>query len=148
MRRQQLVGITLAVALALIGVAVLAAGRPEADSPAELRAPLPSPGDENPEVEPTASGVAGVRVFLDPLTGEIRSRPDEGEAVDDPRRLSDRLNTYGGDLIQEALPQGGFKVDLRGRFQSAVVATIDPETDEVTIDCVSQPVVQEVGDER
>jgi hypothetical protein len=37
-------------------------------------------------------------------------------------------------------------VDLRGRFQSAVVATIDPETDEVEIDCITTAVVEGPAD--
>ena len=72
-----------------------------------------------------------MRVALDPETGELVQVPED--ELDSPRR---RMRTYSGDLVQEALPQGGFKVDLKGRFESAVVATVDPETDEVTVDCV------------
>ena len=81
----------------------------------------------------------------------------EGDAVVSraelpPGALQDRLNTYSGDLLEEALPDGGFKVDLRGRFRSAGVATIDPVTDEVEIDCVpvrvSDEETAEVSDGR
>jgi hypothetical protein len=129
--------------------AVLSAAGPGADPPAATE-PAPSPRSEDggQPAGKTAAGAAGIRVHLDPETGRVIERASDPRAELPPRGLGDRLNTYGGDLLQEALPDGGFKVDLRGRFRSAVVATIDPVTDEVEIDCVPVPVSDEASDGR
>lgn len=136
MKRQSSGRISLAVAaLALAAAVALGAGEP-AKAPAEVSAPA----------EAKAPGDSGLRVYLDPETGELKSRPadpaDGSEHEDGRLSPRERLNTYGGDLLQERLDRGGFKVDLRGRFQSSVVATIDPVTNEVSIDCVAVPVAR------
>jgi len=134
MKRRLNTRVILGMASALLAVVLLAAGEP---------------GEEPPEPSVPA---AGLRVYLDPETGEVSNRPADPasrlEAWGGVLSPRDRLNTYGGDLLQERLPGGGFKVDLRGRFQSAVVATIDPETDTVKIDCVSTPAIGEVADDK
>lgn len=130
-------------------------GQTAADTGAERQGePVADPAAQPPSSKPAeppaelAPGAAGIRVYLDPETGRVIDRPDEPGAVPQPRGLADRLNTYGGDLVQEPLPDGGFKVDLRGRFRSAVVATIDPVTDEVVIDCVPEGQNAEAGHGR
>ena len=140
--------ITLAMAAALAVALVLAAANP-ATAPPRDAPPSVAPINEDVvgAVEDAAPGGAGLRVYLDPATGLLRNRPTDPEAEEIIRDAAERLNTYGADLLQEPLPQGGFKVDLRGRFQSAVVATIDPRTDEVKIDCISTPASKEVDDE-
>lgn len=125
------------LALVLLAAGLAAAGGPRAESAAS---PAPAPLDEDGQAsgEDAAAGRAGVRIYLDPSTGEIRSHPTpEEERQLRPLDPGHRLSRYGGDLLQEPIPQGGFKVDLRGRFQSAVVATIDPHSDTVTLDCVA-----------
>ncbi len=103
--------------------------------------------DAGAPAEDAAAGTASIRVHLDPETGRVIDPASGPRSEPLPGGLRDRLNTYGGDLVQEALPGGGFKVDLRGRFRSAVVATIDPVTDEVEIDCVPVPVTDEASGE-
>jgi hypothetical protein len=149
MKRQLNAGATLVVASGLIAAGVLAAVRPAAE-PAE-KAPeriAAEPQGARGGLDAAVPGRAGLRVHLDPETGQMRNRPTDPESYDHSQDPGDRLNTYGGDLLQEALPHGGFKVDLRGRFQSAVVATIDPDTDEVRIDCIAAPTSEKAGDER
>ncbi|MFQ5351243.1 MAG: hypothetical protein ACE5EG_12450 [Thermoanaerobaculia bacterium] len=115
-----------------------------------MSATLGEDGDH--AAEDTTPGQAGLRVHLDPETGQLMGRPSAEELEREVGgRLpgpADWLNTYGGDLLQEALPQGGYKVDLRGRFQSSVVATIDPDTDEVELDCIAVSARMEATDEN
>lgn len=141
MRKKTMIGAVLALLLAGLAVLALAAGR--------------AGGGENEETtrqatsteRSVAAGEAGMRVALDPETGALVQVAGEREE----RRERDRtgaLSTYGRDLVQEPLPQGGFKVDLQGRFQSAVVASIDPVTDEVTIDCAGEHEGAEAEDDH
>jgi hypothetical protein len=138
----------LVVAFVLAGAAILILSGAFGDSAknAQPRAVAAAKG-VGTMVGDEAPGRAGVRVYLDPDTGELVNRrfvEEEGEAIrPGPGHW---LNTYGEDLLQERIPQGGYMVDLRGRFQSAVVATIDPETDEVEIDCITTAVVEGPAD--
>lgn len=143
MRRLRLALITLTSAAALaVAVVLAAANGTEAVAGPQLP---PRVEDAASAPEDVSPGTAGVRVYLDPETGEVLDRPTEQLTE---RLLDQRLSTHSRDLLEEALPEGGYKVDLRGRFQSAVVATIDPETDEVEIDCISTSVTGEVRHEQ
>ncbi len=140
---------TLLALAALVGLAGLMAAGGHGGTAGEATAPEPpvaSPGDdddgaaETPPAAAAGPARAAVRVFIDPETGELTSRPTR-EALDAQAGAPEGepgswLNTYGGDLLEEYLPDGSVMVDLRGRFQTAVVATIDPDTGEVTTDCV------------
>ena len=100
-----------------------------------------------------APGSAGMRAFLDPETGQLLSRPSDDETALRPsagERVEPGhwLNTYSADLLQESLPVGGYKVDLRGRFQTAVVATIDPASGEAAVDCLPAAADEEPSDDR
>ncbi len=135
-RRSANVAVWLA---AVASCGLLAVGAPAADPPEG------APSAEEVVAEP-AAGESGVRAFLDPRTGELVGRPSR-EALDAelPGGVQDVdhwLNTYAKDLVQEPLPGGGWQVDLKGRFRTALVATIDPETGEVSMECVP-----EAGDE-
>ena len=132
----------LTVSLALTGAALLAAaqpaGAPDGDAAPQTVSASEDDATRGRSAEP---GQAGMRVYLDPETGELTGPPAAREEEGTVRDPHGRFSTYSGDLLEERVPRGGFKVDLRGRFQSAVVATIDPETREVTIDCVAAPAV-------
>jgi hypothetical protein len=133
--------------IALLAGVVLAAGETPQPPPA-----APDDADRDGAFQDTTVGLAGLRVRLDPRTGEISSAsPESGSELEAgagvPSAIA-RLNTYGGDLLEERLPNGAVRVDLRGRFQSAVVATIDPESDAVSIDCVSVPADGEAANDE
>jgi hypothetical protein len=67
-------------------------------------------------------------IYLDPQTGAILKEPPPGSV---PLPLSERernaLSTSHDGLVQvpSALPGGGVKIDLQGRFQKPLVATVD-----------------------
>lgn len=77
---------------------------------------------------PAASG--GLRTYLDPATGRLIDHPPYGEPT---LELSDealyRFNTDHFGLIEERLPDGTLKVDLKGRFRAGSVATVDEDGD-------------------
>jgi hypothetical protein len=78
-----------------------------------------------PAAEPApapAAGEAGLRVFVDPLTGKL-TVPDDGELLRLAPELEEALSDSAEGLVQYAGPHGGVGVHLQGRFQSAVVAT-------------------------
>ena len=60
-------------------------------------------------------------VVRDPITGKLRS-PEPAEARAMAARLAPLFNMSTEGLKEEKLPNGGFKKDLKGRFQSAAVA--------------------------
>ena len=83
-----------------------------------------------PEGKSGATAQGGMKVYLDPQTGAILDKPAPGTA---PMILSPQeqnaLSTYSGDLeqITSSLPGGGVMLDLKGRFQSPLMATIGPD---------------------
>jgi len=70
-------------------------------------------------------GMSGYRVYIDPQTGKILSTPPEGApALQLSQSESEMLSNSAEGLSEELLPEGGYRLDLKGRFQSFVVATI------------------------
>ena len=69
----------------------------------------------------------GQTVYIDPNTGEVLSAPAPGTQ---PLRLSPAertaLSTSHQGLVQvpSAVPGGGVKLDLQGRFQSPLIAVV------------------------
>ena len=88
---------------------------------------VPQPSAEKPAAVPEVAA-GGLRVYIDPQTGAIRQTPFPGSA---PLQLTPReqnaLSTSHEGLVEvpSALPGGGVKLDLQGRFQSPLIATID-----------------------
>lgn len=90
------------------------------------------PQEEQPDSQPAnntspaASG--GLRAYLDPATGRLIDQPTYGEPT---LELSDealyRFSTDHFGLIEERLPDGTLKVDLKGRFRTGSVATVDED---------------------
>ncbi len=77
--------------------------------------------------EPPAQPIPGNR--LAPTQGP--SQPDR-ELAATIRQLANR-STEG--LTEEALPDGGYKLDLNGRFQNLPLAKLDPQG-EIAVGCV------------
>ncbi len=92
---------------------------------------LVTAGDHSANVSPAASIIpqnstsgAGMVVQFDPATGQIVEPTADGL-----RELHDRmnLNTSSEGLVEvpSDVPGGGYMVDLQGRFQHSMTATID-----------------------
>lgn len=118
-----------AFALVSIAVAVLATYRlgstrpgSDADSSSTVSAPQ--------AIHPDSPGAAGMRVTVDVETGDLLEPPLPREA-DVPKNvdseLDNALSRSTDGLEQVFHPDGRVSVHLRGRFQSASVARIDPD---------------------
>ena len=78
--------------------------------------------------EEPPSGAAGMKVFIDPQSGNILSEPVPGaEPLElTPQELNAR-STSDQNLVEvpSPVPGGGVGVNLQGRFQSPLIGTID-----------------------
>ena len=88
---------------------------------------------------PTASRpavAAGLKVHVDPVTGRLASPP--AKLAPDPA-AQQLFNSSHDGLIEEAgtSAAGGFKVDPRGHFQSAITVRVGPDGKPV-VNCVDQ----------
>ena len=110
-----------AVSFALGGQAALAAE--VLASPSGTAAMFPPV--EQPGASPAAAGTV---VYVDPQTGAILREPAPGtlRLQVTPQEQNALSSSHQG-LVQEpaAVPGGGIKLDLQGRFQSPMVVTID-----------------------
>ena len=82
-----------------------------------------------PPVLQGPSGAVGMVVHIDPQTGAVLSGPAPGSV---PLFLSaeeqNAFSTSHQGLVEvpAAVPGGGFKLDLQGRFQSPLFVTVQP----------------------
>jgi hypothetical protein len=89
-----------------------------------------------------AAPQGGMTVHIDPRTGEILKAPAPGSV---PLQLSPReqnaLSTSHEGLVQvpSTVPGGGVKLDLQGRFQSPLIATVG-EDGKVRMQHLGEPV--------
>jgi hypothetical protein len=81
----------------------------------------PAPEDATPDV---ITGSAQ-RVYLDPDTGRLLRQPPPGAPVMtlSPTELN-MLSTSDAGLVEVPLPDGGYMLDLQGRFRHMAVATV------------------------
>lgn len=78
---------------------------------------------ETPAALPQGSAEM-MTAYVDPVTGRFVPTPPAGTVLPLSKELRDAMSTSHEGLTEEPLPGGGFKLDLRGRFQSATVATV------------------------
>ena len=92
----------------------------------ESGANVPEPPANKHDVVP--GGASGIMIYVDPRTGAIRKEPAPGTV---PLQLTPEIQNamstshQGLREVPNALPGGGFKLDLQGRFQSPLLAAID-----------------------
>ena len=71
-------------------------------------------------------GAAGMIIYIDPQTGAILNEPAPGTVpLQLTPKLQNALSTSHQGLVETPAAGGGVKIDLQGRFQSPLVATID-----------------------
>jgi hypothetical protein len=95
--------------------------------------PAPTSSDSISSSAP--SGASGMRIHIDPQTGQLTR---EGPAAVPPQlspREENSFSTSHQGLVEtlSPVPGGGVIVNLQGRFQSPLSATVDP-TGKVTIE--------------
>lgn len=96
-----------------------------ASSAARCTASPPFPGDGTLFALPVPVAAAEVRAAIDPETGELVVPPRP--APDVPRTLLEAFRVPYGDLRQEPLPGGGWKLGLRGRSLNPLFATVEDD---------------------
>lgn len=75
---------------------------------------------------------AGMKVYVDPATGQLIQAPPQ-QAPTGALSLSPAeqraFSTSSQGLVEtpSSVPGGGYKLDLQGRFQSAIMATVGPD---------------------
>jgi len=75
-----------------------------------------------------AMAAQGLILNLDPATGAIIDHPAAGTSkLVIPSELANHLSTSDEDLVERPNPSGGkgMYVNLEGRYQNAIVATVD-----------------------
>jgi hypothetical protein len=129
----------VAWSLATIGVAAVgfAALHGVARNEQVQPAPHSEPATEALAGDAAFPGHAGMRVSIEPETGELvvpASQPQKAQELE----LQEMLSRSSLGLHEEALPDGGVKVNLQGRFQNASIAVIDGQGNLHT-SCVETP---------
>lgn len=76
------------------------------------------------EVLDTPASAPGLKAYVDPLTGELLP---ERPADLPPEPASAALDQSSAGLVESPAPGGGTMIDLQGRFQSPLVATLGPD---------------------
>ncbi len=74
--------------------------------------------------------VGGMRVYIDPSTGRPTETPPAGSqplVLSPAEQNAFSTSSSGLTAAPSTGPAGGMKVDLRGRFQSPLIATIGPD---------------------
>jgi hypothetical protein len=84
--------------------------------------------------EPSAPVSGGMRVHIDPQTGRFTTKPGAGIPMQLSPAEVNALSTSHHGLVEALSPRqrGGVFINLQGRFQSPLVATVD-EAGKVTI---------------
>jgi hypothetical protein len=89
------------------------------------------PGSGQSETASTEpGGTPGMVIYVDPQTGAFVKEPAPGTVpVQLTPQLRQALSTSHQGLFEtpSPLPGGGFKLDLQGRFQNPLFATIDAD---------------------
>jgi hypothetical protein len=140
----------LLASVAMLGVVVSGwADSPEPTSATQQQ--VVTNGEEQSTVVSTAAVAPAARmVFIDPATGRIISQQEAaeiGQAIPLSAGLANALSRSSDGLYEVPGPDGGWMVDLHGRFRSATVATIDADGSLRVGRVDSAPALAEVPDE-
>jgi hypothetical protein len=91
-----------------------------------LLADAPNANQAADTPQPLDPATAGMRVYIDPVTGEFLQEPPQPLVTEAVKDIHDPFSTSTEGLKEVPAPVGGgVMVDLKGRFQQIVSATID-----------------------
>lgn len=71
----------------------------------------------------TPSAGAGMKVYIDPETGEFLEQPPKGAEP----MVTPSVALPEPEEVASPVPGGGVMVDVKGRFQTPMTVTIDPQ---------------------
>jgi hypothetical protein len=113
--------------LSMLAVIVAAVWMFQANTPETVKA------TDDPQALNT--GEAGMKAYIDPVTGEFLQEPPQPLVTEAVKDINDPLSTSSEGLKQVPAPVGGgVMVDLKGRFQQTITATVD-DSGKVTAIC-------------
>jgi hypothetical protein len=75
----------------------------------------------------TPRAVGGMKAYRDPVTGERVGPPPAAVPPSAPQPSSLSRSQTGLEVVPTGTAAGGFRVDLKGRFRSSLVATKQPD---------------------
>ena len=87
-----------------------------------------APGSSTPTVSSTpnvAPAGDGMRVYLDPETGEPGAQPEASAVVELSPEMENALRHDDEGLVQVSHPNGAVSMDLQGRYTEATVVRVD-----------------------
>ena len=121
-----------------IGVIIILTGVLCAGCASPGVAPVASPSDGPLAAASPPSGVhADLRVYKDPQTGEFTEPPPVNLSTAPTERAFDHSHQGLMVVPNTAVPGGGVKLDLQGRFRSHFVATKDADG-KVSVRCLPE----------
>jgi hypothetical protein len=121
---QGLLGLLALGAWLVMAVQPAFPGESQSASPSQTQTESNAGASQPPPAVPEAA--AGMIVYLDPQTGALRHAPAPGTVpLQLTPALQNAVSTSHQGLVETPAAGGGVKVDLQGRFQSPLVATID-----------------------
>jgi hypothetical protein len=98
--------------------------------------PTSTASEASPSAASPPSGVhAGLRVFIDPQSGDFTQPPVETATTTAPPERSFSRSHEGLTAVHSDVPGGGIRLDLQGRFRSHFIATKDADG-KVSIHCL------------
>ncbi len=115
---------------------VAATGAPDAVEPAPAAAPAVAADSDSavaPPTKPTPAKAGGMRVYIDPETGEFTT-PPPGVAVPAPRAPA----RPAPEMVESEIPGGGVMIDVSDRLRVYSKARLQ-EDGRVEIECESDP---------
>ncbi len=136
--RKEVHGRVLAVlfavgACSLLGAAPVMSGEGQScpaertEAASSTAAAQPPAQQSSPEI---AAGGSGLTIYVDPRTGRILKQPAPGTVPFQlTPELQNALSTSHQGLVEvpSSVPGGGVRIDLQGRFQNPLFATIDAD---------------------
>ena len=71
----------------------------------------------------------GMRVYIDPHTGQLTKPPADAAPAEAVRTGADALSTSDVGLVEKPspMPGGGTMIDLQGRFHTPLAVTVRPD---------------------
>jgi hypothetical protein len=115
-------GCVLAVVLLQCAVSGPSASASEADAQAGAPTDVKTVQSAGPP-----AGQSGMRAYVDPQTGKVGAPPPDQAAPLPSAAEQDASSTSSEGLVVVPAPGGGEMVDLQGRFQTSITATLKPD---------------------
>jgi hypothetical protein len=101
------------------------AGSAQETGSGQARSDTATAKQDEGQVSGTPQGSPGMRVYVDPETGEFTVPPKEARAVEAPAPEAAFSSSHEGLVeVRSSVPGGGILLDLQGRFRSPLTATL------------------------